>query len=47
MSAVDIVDRLDPALRHLAEARTNLSTDALATFRESLNRRRRDEVGDE
>ena len=33
-------DRLDPALRHLAEARTDLSADALPAFRESLNQRR-------
>jgi acetyl esterase/lipase len=39
-----VFDRLDPALRHLAEARTNLSADALPTFRESLNQRRRDEA---
>ena len=41
---MDVADRLDPALRHLAEARTNLSADALPTFRESLNQRRRDEA---
>lgn len=38
------VDRLDPALRHLADARTNLSVDMLATVRASLNQRRRDEA---
>lgn len=37
-------DRLHPALRHLAEARTNLTVDALPAFRESLNQRRRDEA---
>jgi acetyl esterase/lipase len=41
---MDVADRLDPALRHLAEARTNLSANALPTFRESLNQRRRDEA---
>lgn len=37
-------DRLDPALRHLADARTNLSADALPAFRESLNQRRHHEA---
>jgi acetyl esterase/lipase len=32
--------RLDPALRHLEEARTNLAADTLPTLRESLNQRR-------
>ena len=44
MSTVDIVDRLDPSLRHLAESRTNLSAEVLPTYRESLNQRRRDEA---
>ncbi len=34
--------RLDPALRHLEEARTNLAADVLHTLRESLNQRRAD-----
>ncbi|OBK72439.1 alpha/beta hydrolase fold domain-containing protein [Mycobacterium sp. 1274761.0] len=42
MSVTDITDRLDPALRHLAGSRTNLSADGLDAYRESLNRRRRD-----
>lgn len=41
---MDVVDRLDPALRHLAGSRTNLSADGLPPYRESLNRRRRDEA---
>ena len=41
---MDIVNRLAPALRNLAESRTNLSADVLPTYRESLNRRRRDEA---
>ncbi len=45
MTAVDIADRLDPALRHLAGMRVNLSAEVLPLFRESLNRRRRDELG--
>lgn len=36
------LDRLDPALRHLAEARTDLSPAALGAVRAGLNRRRRD-----
>lgn len=44
MNAVDVVNRLDPALRHLGESRTNLSADVLSTYRESLNQRRRDEA---
>jgi acetyl esterase len=39
-----VAHRLDPALRHLAESRTNLAADGLRTYRESLNRRRRDEA---
>lgn len=35
-----IVDRLDPALRHLAEARTDLSPGLLGVVRDSLNQRR-------
>ncbi len=31
-------------LRHLSEARTNISAEALSTFRQSLNQRRRDEA---
>jgi acetyl esterase len=42
VTVVDVVDRLDPALHHLATARTVLSTDVLETVRESLNQRRRD-----
>lgn len=42
MTVVDVVDRLDPALQHLALARTVLSADVLETVRESLNERRRD-----
>jgi acetyl esterase len=37
---VDIEDRLDPALRDLPLARTDLSLDALRRTRESLNQRR-------
>nr|WP_090338795.1 alpha/beta hydrolase [Mycolicibacterium malmesburyense]CRL66791.1 esterase/lipase [Mycolicibacterium malmesburyense] len=37
---MDIVDRLDPALRHLAEARTDLSPGLLGVVRDSLNQRR-------
>ncbi len=37
----DITQRLDPALRHLASARTDLSADVLAPTRASLNERRR------
>ena len=44
MNAVDVVNRLDPALRHLGESRTNLSADVLSAYRESLNQRRRDEA---
>lgn len=36
-----IDDRLDPALRHLAAARTDLSADTLPAVRDFLNRRRR------
>jgi acetyl esterase/lipase len=39
-----IANRLDPALRHLGEARTNIAAEVLPTFRESLNQRRRDEA---
>ncbi len=37
-----VAHRLDPALRHLEEARTNLAADGLHTVRESLNQRRAD-----
>lgn len=36
------LDRLDPALRGFAEARTNLSADALGVARSSIDQRRRD-----
>jgi acetyl esterase/lipase len=39
---VDIVDRLDPALRHFADARTDLSPGVLGVVRDSLNQRRAD-----
>jgi acetyl esterase len=39
---LDIVDRLDPALRTMAGARTDLSLETLGAVRESLNRRRRE-----
>lgn len=38
--ARDIVDRLDPALRHLAAARADLSPAVLGAVRDSLNQRR-------
>lgn len=38
---MDIADRLDPALRHLAEARTVLSADTLPAVRDGLDQRRR------
>lgn len=38
----DIVERLDPALRHLADARTDLSPPVLGAVRDSLNQRRAD-----
>lgn len=37
---MDIVERLDPALRHLAEARTDLTPSVLGVVRDSLNQRR-------
>lgn len=37
---MDIVDRLDPALRHLVDARTDLSSGVLGVVRDSLNQRR-------
>jgi acetyl esterase/lipase len=37
-----IVERLDPALRHLAAARTDLSPPVLGAVRDSLNQRRAD-----
>lgn len=39
---MDIVDRLDPALRHFADARTDLSPGVLGVVRDSLNQRRAD-----
>jgi acetyl esterase/lipase len=45
MSDVDVVNRLDPALRHLGDSRTDLSAHVLHTYRESLNQRRRDYAG--
>ena len=44
MNSADVVRRLDPALRHLAESRTDLSADGLSAYRDSLNQRRRDEA---
>jgi len=44
MNTLGVVDRLDPALRHLGDSRTNLSADVLAGYRESLNQRRRAEA---
>ncbi|PRC42382.1 alpha/beta hydrolase [Mycobacterium sp. ITM-2017-0098] len=38
----DIADRLDPALRHLANARTDLSPHVLGAVRDGLNQRRAD-----
>lgn len=40
--AIDVTMRLDPALRHLAAARTDLSAELLAAGRKSLNDRRRE-----
>jgi acetyl esterase len=37
-----VAHRLDPALRHLEDARTNLAADGLHALRESLNKRRAD-----
>ena len=42
MTVVDVVDRLDPALQHLALARADLTATVLNAVRESLNQRRRD-----
>ncbi|MDQ2635517.1 MAG: alpha/beta hydrolase, partial [Actinomycetota bacterium] len=39
---MDIVERLDPALRHLAQARADLSPNVLGVVRDSLNQRRAD-----
>lgn len=36
----DIIERLDPALRHLADARTDLSPPVLGAVRDALNQRR-------
>ena len=41
---LDITERLDPALRHLASARTDLSADVLGPTRASLNERRRQDA---
>ncbi|MCX5044880.1 alpha/beta hydrolase [Aldersonia sp. NBC_00410] len=41
MDRTDLELRLDPALRHLLAARTNLSPELLPVVRESLNERRR------
>lgn len=38
----DVIDRLDPALRHLVAARTDLSEQLLASVRAFLNQRRAD-----
>jgi acetyl esterase len=43
-AAKSLTERLDPALRHLAGMRINLSAEVLPKFRESLNQRRRDEI---
>lgn len=40
MTGMDILSRLDPALRHLVAARTDLSEELLPAARISLNRRR-------
>jgi acetyl esterase len=40
-AASDITTRLHPALRHLAEFRTNLSADVIGVVRKSVNERRR------
>ena len=37
---MNVVDRLDPALRHLADARADLSSNLLGVVRDSLNQRR-------
>ncbi|MDO0977355.1 alpha/beta hydrolase [Mycolicibacterium frederiksbergense] len=42
MTGVEIVDRLDPALRHLVAARTDLSEEQLPAVRAFLNQRRAD-----
>ncbi|MGW0158223.1 alpha/beta hydrolase [Mycobacterium sp. NPDC003323] len=41
-----ITERLDPALRHLAAARTDLSADLLPVVRQGLNLRRRESLSD-
>jgi acetyl esterase len=41
---VDVTDRLDPALQHLAAARTDLSPGVLAVVRASLDERRRQQA---
>src|SRR6476620_4291509 len=42
----DVVQRLDPALRHLATARTDLSPNLLGVVRDSLNQRRAETARD-
>ena len=42
----DVVQRLDPALRHLATARTDLSSNLLGVVRDSLNQRRAETARD-
>jgi acetyl esterase len=44
--AMSIAERLDPALRHLAAARVDLSADTLVAVRESLDERRRHDAGE-
>lgn len=41
MDTTDVLRRLDPALAHLAAARTNLDPELLPAVRDSLNQRRR------
>jgi len=41
-----IADRLDPALRHFAGARTDLSASVLSVARDSLNQRRAETARD-
>jgi acetyl esterase len=42
----DVVQRLDPALRHFATARTDLSSNLLGVVRDSLNQRRAEAARD-
>ncbi|WP_068270586.1 alpha/beta hydrolase [Aldersonia kunmingensis] len=44
MDTTDVLARLDPALVHLAAARTNLSTELIPAIRDSINLRRREGV---